>query len=117
VGALRRRHAPGHVAATDEEACEALSPRYLEVITRFSKIRGFAIPTRESFIREVGPDGALYVGSAETVVQTTAKNITTLGASRFELKYGMVGLSNQDLLTNIELHGTGVIPCVRELLA
>jgi len=32
-----------------------------------SKIRGFAIPTKESFLAEVGPQGALYVGSPETV--------------------------------------------------
>jgi probable LLM family oxidoreductase len=110
-------HAPGHVAATDEEARESFWPRYLEVITRFSKIRGFAIPTRESFMREVGPDGALYVGSPETVAQKIAKNLTALGANRFELKYGMVGLTNQELMTNLQLYGTRVIPRVRELLA
>jgi alkanesulfonate monooxygenase SsuD/methylene tetrahydromethanopterin reductase-like flavin-dependent oxidoreductase (luciferase family) len=82
-----------------------------------SKIRGFAIPTKESFLAEVGPQGALYVGSPETVAQKIARNLTTLGANRFELKYGMVGLTNQDLLTNLELYGTQVIPRVHELLA
>jgi hypothetical protein len=81
-----------------------------------SKIRGFAIPTKESFLAEVGPDGALYVGSPETVAQKIAQNVTTLGASRFELKYGMVGLTNRELLTNVELYGTQVIPRVRELV-
>jgi probable LLM family oxidoreductase len=109
-------HAPGHVAATDEEAREEFWPRYLEVITRMSKIRGFAIPTKESFMYEVGPRGALYVGSPETVAQKIAQNLTTLGATRFDLKYGMVGLANQALVTNIELYGTEVIPRVRELL-
>ena len=110
-------HAPGHVAATDAEAREEFWPRYLEVITRMSKIRGFAIPTEESFEFEIGPQGALYVGSPETVAQKIAQNLTILGASRFELKYGMVGLSNQALMTNIELYGTQVVPRVRELLA
>jgi alkanesulfonate monooxygenase SsuD/methylene tetrahydromethanopterin reductase-like flavin-dependent oxidoreductase (luciferase family) len=96
---------------------DAFWPRYLEVITRFSKIRGFAIPTRESFMGEVGPNGALYVGSPETVAQKIAKNLTALGANRFELKYGMVGLTNQELMTNLRLYGTRVIPRVRELLA
>jgi probable LLM family oxidoreductase len=110
-------HAPGHVAATDEEARDAFWPRWLALITRMSKERGFSIPTKESFLAEVGPDGALYVGSPETVAQKIAKNLTTLGANRFELKYGLVGLTNQDLLTNLELYGTQVIPRVRELLA
>jgi alkanesulfonate monooxygenase SsuD/methylene tetrahydromethanopterin reductase-like flavin-dependent oxidoreductase (luciferase family) len=39
------------------------------------------------------------------------------GANRFDLKYGMPGLAQQALLTNIELYGTQVIPRVRELLA
>jgi probable LLM family oxidoreductase len=110
-------HAPGHVAATDEEARDAFWPRYLEVIRRMSRTRGFAIPTKESFLAEVGPQGALYVGSPETVAQKIARNLATLGANRFELKYGMVGLTNRDLLTNLELYGTQVIPRVRELLA
>ncbi|MDQ1719893.1 MAG: hypothetical protein QOE89_3846, partial [Pseudonocardiales bacterium] len=89
---------------------------YLEVIRRYSKIRGFAVPTEDSFRSEVGPQGALYVGSPETVAQKIAANLTVLGANRFDLKYGMPGLAQQALMTNIELYGTQVIPRVRELL-
>jgi probable LLM family oxidoreductase len=110
-------HAPGHVAATDEQAREEFWPRYLEVIRHVSKTRGFAIPTKESFMQEVGPRGALYVGSPEVVAQKIADNLTTLGATRFDLKYGMGGLSHEALMTNIELYGSQVIPRVRELVA
>jgi alkanesulfonate monooxygenase SsuD/methylene tetrahydromethanopterin reductase-like flavin-dependent oxidoreductase (luciferase family) len=110
-------HAPGHVAATDELAREEFWPRYLEVIRHVSQTRGFAVPTEESFMYEIGPQGALYVGSPESVAQKIAQNLTTLGATRFDLKYGMGGLSHQALMTNIELYGTQVIPRVRELLA
>jgi probable LLM family oxidoreductase len=110
-------HAPGHVAATDEQARAEFWPHYLDVIRRFSRTRGFAIPTEESFRTEVGPHGALHVGSPETVAQKIATNLRTLGATRFDLKYGMGGLSHQALMTNIELYGTEVIPRVRELLA
>jgi probable LLM family oxidoreductase len=110
-------HSPGHVAPTDEQARDEFWPRYLEVIRHVSKTRGFAVPTKDSFLREVGPQGALYVGSPETVAQKIAANLTTLGANRFDLKYGMGGLSHAALMTNIELYGTEVIPRVRELLA
>jgi alkanesulfonate monooxygenase SsuD/methylene tetrahydromethanopterin reductase-like flavin-dependent oxidoreductase (luciferase family) len=109
-------HSPGHVAATDEQAREEFWPHYLEVLRRYSKIRGFAIPTRESFLHEIGPRGALHVGSPETVAQKIAQTLTSLGANRFDLKYGMGGLSQGALMTNIELYGTQVIPRVRELL-
>ena len=110
-------HSPGHVAVTDEEAREEFWPRYLEVFTRYSKTRGFAIPTKASFAYEVGPEGALFVGSPETVAQKIAANLTVLGANRFDLKFGLGGLSHEALMENIELYGTEVIPRVRELLA
>jgi probable LLM family oxidoreductase len=109
-------HSPGHVAATDEQAREEFWPHYLETMRRFSKIRGFAIPSQESFAHEIGPQGALYVGSPVTVAQKIAANLTLLHATRFDLKYGMPGLSQQALMTNIELYGTQVLPRVRELV-
>ena len=109
-------HSPGHVAVTDEQAREEFWPPYLEVIRRVSQTRGFAVPTKESFLRETGPQGALYVGSPDTVARKVAENLPILGANRFDLKYGMGGLSHEALMTNIELYGTQVIPRVRELL-
>jgi probable LLM family oxidoreductase len=109
-------HGPGHVAATDEQAQEEFWPYYLEVISRLGKTRGFATPTKESFMREVGPHGALYIGSPETVAGKIAANLPALGATRFDLKYGMGGLSHKALMTNIELYGSEVIPRVREAL-
>ena len=109
-------HGPGHVAATDEQAIEEFWPRYRDVIEGVSQSRGFAVPTKQSFLREIGPAGALYVGSPETVAQKIATNLPLLGATRFDLKYGMGGLPHESLMTNIELYGTQVIPRVRELL-
>jgi probable LLM family oxidoreductase len=109
-------HSPGHVAPTGEQAREEFWPRYREVIRRVSQTRGFPVPTEDSFMQEIGPDGALHVGSPETVAQKIAATVTALGASRFDLKYGMGGLSHRALMTNIELYGTQVIPRVRELL-
>jgi probable LLM family oxidoreductase len=110
-------HSPGHVAATDEQAHDEFWPRYLEVIRRYSQVRGFAVPTEASFLHEVGPQGALFVGSPETVAQKIATTLTTLGANRFDLKFGMPGLPQRAVMTNVELYGTKVIPRVRELLA
>jgi alkanesulfonate monooxygenase SsuD/methylene tetrahydromethanopterin reductase-like flavin-dependent oxidoreductase (luciferase family) len=110
-------HGPGHVAATDEQAQEEFWPYYLEVISRLGKTRGFPTPTKESFMREVGPHGALYIGSPETVAQKIAANLPLLGATRFDLKYGMGGLPHRALMTNIELYGNDVFPRVREILA
>jgi probable LLM family oxidoreductase len=106
-------HAPGHVAATDEQAVEEFWPLWRETIRRVSAERGFRVPTRESFMHDVAPDGALYVGSPETVAEKIIANLRTLEASRFDLKFGIPGLSQASLLTNIELYGSEVIPRVR----
>jgi probable LLM family oxidoreductase len=110
-------HAPGHVAATDEQAVEEFGARWIETLRRVSRERGFAPPTRQSFMADVGPGGALYVGSPETVAQKIVANLKTLEASRFDLKFGMPGLSQDAVMTNVELYGSQVIPRVRELWA
>jgi hypothetical protein len=78
--------------------------------------RGFAIPTEESFDWETGPQGALYVGSPESVARKIATNLRGLGVTRFDLKYGMPGLIHDQLMTNIQLFGHQVIPRARDLL-
>jgi alkanesulfonate monooxygenase SsuD/methylene tetrahydromethanopterin reductase-like flavin-dependent oxidoreductase (luciferase family) len=110
-------HSPGHVAATDEQAKAEFWPRWRDIITLMAAERGFAIPTKESFDRETGPHGSLYVGSPETVAQKITATLRTLDATRFDLKYGMPGLTHGQLMTNIELYGQQVIPRVRELLS
>jgi probable LLM family oxidoreductase len=110
-------HSPGHVAPTDEQAKAEFWPRWRELITAMAAERGFAIPSKASFDAETGPDGALYVGSPETVARKIAVNLRALDATRFDLKYGLPGLTHDQLMTNIELYGQQVIPRVRELLA
>jgi probable LLM family oxidoreductase len=110
-------HCPGHIAETDEQAREEFWPFYRDLFARMAEERGFRVPTRASFEQEVGPDGALHVGSPETVARKIADTLKSLDATRFDLKYGMGGLSHSKLMTNIELYGTKVAPLVRDMLA
>ncbi|MFF1680159.1 LLM class flavin-dependent oxidoreductase [Streptomyces sp. NPDC058256] len=109
-------HAPGHVAATDEQAQEEFLPAFEAVIRSVAAQRGFRTPTRESLLRDVGPGGALHVGSPETVARKIAATLKELGATRFDLKYGMNGMPHDALMTNIELYGTQVAPLVHEMM-
>src|SRR6266700_793893 len=110
-------HSPGHIAATDEQAKEEFWPRWRDIIALIAPERGFAMPTEESFDWETGPRGALHVGSPETVAQKITSTLRDLNATRFDLKYGMPGLTHEQLMTNIELYGHHVISRVRELLS
>jgi hypothetical protein len=73
--------------------------------------------SRHEFDLQAGPNGSLYVGSPETVARKIATTATTLGLSRFDLKYSAGELPHAAMMRSIELYGTEVIPRVRELLA
>jgi probable LLM family oxidoreductase len=109
-------HSPGHVAATDKEAREELWPSYAVLMNQIGRERGWAPITRDHFEREAGPDGALCVGSPETVATKIAAAMKALSLSRFDLKYANGTLPHAKLMKSIELYGTKVIPRVRELL-
>lgn len=110
-------HSPGHVASTDERAREELWPHYAVLMNQIGSERGWPPVTRAHFEREASADGALCVGSPETVAAKIAAAMKTLGLSRFDLKYANGTLPHQALMTSIELYGTRVAPRVRELLA
>jgi probable LLM family oxidoreductase len=110
-------HSPGHVAATDDRAKEELWPHYAALMNRIGRERGWPPIARDHFEREAGHDGALCVGSPETVATKIAAAMKTLGLSRFDMKYANGSLPHDKLMTSIELYGTKVAPRVRELLA
>jgi probable LLM family oxidoreductase len=107
-------HSPGHVAATDEQAREDLWPHYEGLMNRIGSERGWAPIGRAHFEREAGPDGALFVGSPETVAAKITRTIKTLGLSRFDMKYANGTMPHDKLMTSIELYGTRVVPLVRQ---
>jgi probable LLM family oxidoreductase len=109
-------HSPGHVAETDEQARSELWPHYEVMINRIGGERGWPPTTRAQFERETGPEGALCVGSPETVAAKIARTVRMLGLSRFDVKYSAGTLPHPTLLHSIELMGTKVAPRVRELL-
>lgn len=111
-------HSPGHVAATDEEAREQMFPHQAEQFTKIGRERGWGGPyTRDVFDAAAEPEGALFVGSPETVARKIAWACRTLGLSRFQLKYAVGALPHEQRLESIRLYGEEVVPRVRELLA
>jgi probable LLM family oxidoreductase len=109
-------HSPGHVAVTDEQAKDELWPHYETMMNRIGGERGWPPATRAHFEREASPNGALCVGSPETVATKIARTVQLLGLARFNLKYSAGTLPHEKLMTSISLIGSKVAPRVRELL-
>src|SRR5919199_3335188 len=79
-------HSPGFIAETDQEAIDVLWPHYQVILTRIGRERGWPPITRQRFEAEVS-QGALHVGSPETVAQKIARTVRALDIDRFDLKY------------------------------
>ena len=109
-------HSPGHVAATDEQVREEVWPHFQKMMTRIGAERGWPPMTRDHFEREASPDGALYVGSPETVAAKISATAKLLGIARFDMKYSGGTLPHDKLMNSIELFGTKVAPRVREMI-
>jgi probable LLM family oxidoreductase len=107
-------HSPGHVAATDEQARTELWPHYAAMINRIGGERGWPPVSRAQFDREAGEDGALCVGSPDTVAAKIARTVRALGLSRFNLKYSAGTLPHAAMMNSIELIGAQVAPRLRD---
>jgi probable LLM family oxidoreductase len=110
-------HSPGHVADTDAEAREEFFPHWLAQRNRIGSERGWGPGNRNEFDAMCTPEGALYVGSPETVAAKIALLKKNLGVDRFDLKYGNGTLPHPAMMRSIELFGTEVAPRVAALLA
>ena len=111
------QHSPGYVAATDAQARDEMWPHYEAMLNRIGRDRGWAPATRERFEAEAEPDGAVFVGSPETVASTIAAVTQGLGLQRFDLKYSIGSMPHEQLMQSISLYGTEVAPLVRAKLA
>ena len=110
-------HSPGHVAETDEQALEELWPHYRALHDRIGRERGWPPVTPQQYLAQAGPEGALFVGSPQTVARKIADTVRVLGLSRFDMKYSSGPMMHDRLMRSIELYGTRVMPLVRDMLA
>jgi len=110
-------HSPGHVADSDAQAWEELYPAMEANRNAIGAERGWPPYSRLQFQHDIGPEGAVYAGSPETVARKIAATMKTLGATRFDLKYANGTLSHAKLMRSIELYGTKVAPLVSEMLS
>ncbi|MCA0042277.1 LLM class flavin-dependent oxidoreductase [Celeribacter litoreus] len=109
-------HSPGHIAKTDKEARDRYFEGYRIMHARIGRTRGWPPLTRDAFDHEV-EQGALYVGSPDTVAQKIAATVSVLGLDRFDLKYSAGPVSHDAIMDTIKLFGEEVAPRVREILA
>ncbi|TQM57398.1 LLM class flavin-dependent oxidoreductase [Humibacillus xanthopallidus] len=110
-------HSPGYIAPSDEQAREEFLPHFLPYMNKLGRERRWAPMSKEQAALQLGPDGAVYCGSPETVAAKIADTTRALGLSRFQLKYSFGTLPHAQRMECIRLYAEEVVPRVRELLA
>ncbi|MCW3086210.1 MAG: class flavin-dependent oxidoreductase [Bacteroidetes bacterium] len=107
-------HSLGYVGNTNEEAIADFYPGYAESMTKIGRERGWPEMTRPRFEAQMGPQGALLVGSPEEVAAKILRHSNALGGiTRVTFQMDTAALSHQKLLESIDLMGTRMAPLLR----
>ena len=107
-------HSLGYVGNTNEEAIEEFYPGYAESMTKIGRERGWPEMTRSRFEAQMGPQGALLVGSPEEVAAKILRHSDALGGiTRVTFQMDTAALSHQKLLDSIGLMGSRMAPLLR----
>ncbi len=102
-------HSLGYVANTMQESLDDFYPGYAESMTKIGKERGWPHMTRSRFEAQMGPEGALLVGSPEEVAAKILRHSDALGGiSRVTFQMDTASLEHTKLLQAIELIGKRV---------
>ena len=71
-------HSLGYVANTTQQALDEFYPGYAEAMTKVGKERGWPPMTRSRFEAQIGPEGALLVGSVDEVAAKILRHANAL---------------------------------------
>ena len=104
----------GFVADTDQLAADQSFPFFSEVMSRIGRERGWPPTTRADFDSQLGPTGALLVGSPQRVIDKILYEHSLFGMTRFLIQFSVGTLPHDQIMRSIELFGTVVAPAVRE---
>ena len=108
-------HTLGYVAETKEKAIDTYFPGYAKVFTKIGRERGWPPVTKERFLSQIGPKGAMLIGSPQEVAEKIERHNEVLGGiSRITFQMDNAMLTPQQHLSAIELIGKTVKPLVNQ---
>lgn len=111
-------HSWGWLADTTEQAVEDYFMPTKIASDNIGRTRPYWRPlTREYYDSAVGPDGAMFVGDADTVAQKMIRLIEDLDLNRFMLHLPIGSMPHEETLKAIRIYGEQVAPKVRAYFA
>lgn len=110
-------HSHGFVAETDEEAADKFFPSTQYMMNVIGRERGWDHYNRASYDAARSFEGALYVGSPETVAEKIIHLRKNVGVTRFMMHVPLGTMPHNEVMRSIELLGIEVAPRVRKEVA
>lgn len=106
----------GFIHETDQSAADIFYEPQAVVMNRIGRERGWGPTNRAHFDVSRGPQGALFVGSPETVAEKIIAHHKIFKNDRFLLQMAIGPMPHKEIMKGIELYGLKVAPLVREAL-
>jgi len=107
-------HSLGYVARTHDEAIGDFFPGYAGAMTRIGMERGWPPMTYNRFMAQMGPGGALLVGSVDEIAEKILRHSKALGGiSRLTFQLDTAELPHEKLLQCIALLGSELKPALQ----
>jgi len=104
-------HSLGYITKSKEEAIKDFYPGYAQVFNKIGKERGWPPVTRDRFEKQIGPEGALIVGSPDQAIEKIVHHSESLGGiSRLTFQMNVAAISHKKLLKSIDLIGCKIKP-------
>ncbi len=108
-------NSPGFLAKSREEAFGIAYPHFAKGLMENFHERHHGIHvSREAFEAQSGPEGALFFGSVDDIVDKILYEHEMFGHQRFMMQLGFGNVPQEEALKAIELLGTRVAPKVRK---
>jgi probable LLM family oxidoreductase len=105
-----------YVSETSKQAADEFYPSYEKLMNRVGKERGWSRMTRQHFDQLRSPEGPLFVGSVQEVVDKIIYEQELFGHTRFLAQIVKGDIAHKNVLHTIELFGNEVVPAVRKIL-
>ena len=107
-------HSHSFLADSEAELLKNYFPYYAAQMDRIGKSRGWSPYTKMQFQGGMTPEGALFMGEPNKVIDKMIATIEMFGLTRFIAHIDVGGPSHKEMMKAIELYGTKVLPEVRK---
>jgi len=106
-----------HLAEDSQQASDEFFPPYSAIMNRIGRERGWSPMSRQQFEYLRGPQGPLFVGSPQEIIDKLLYLNGLFQNTRYLAQLVLGDIAPEKVLRSIELFGKVVAPAVREKLA